>query len=139
MPVQRAVKDIIDTNILISYLIGKELQGFKSYIVSEKIKIVITDQLIEEIKLVTARQKLKKYFDQGSVSEFLALLLLISKKVKVKKIESLCRDPKDDFLLALAKQSKSDFLITGDKDLLELKVYGKTKILRAKDFMERME
>ena len=55
MPVQRAVKDIIDTNILISYLIGKELQGFKSYIVSEKIKIVITDQLIEEIKLVTAR------------------------------------------------------------------------------------
>jgi len=139
MPVQRAVKVIIDTNILISYLIGKELQGFKSYIVSEKIKIVITDQLIEEIKLVTARQKLKKYFDQGSVSEFLALLLLISKKVKVKKIESLCRDPKDDFLLALAKESKSDFLITGDKDLLELKVYGKTKILRAKDFMERME
>jgi hypothetical protein len=37
IPVQWAVKIIIATNILISYLIGKELQGFKSYNVSENV------------------------------------------------------------------------------------------------------
>ena len=43
------------------------------------------------------------------------------------KIE-LCRDSKDDFLLSLAMDSKADYLITGDNDLLDLKTIGKTKI-----------
>lgn len=138
MPSQRAVKVIIDTNILISFLIGKELQGLKDYIVSESIKVIVSDQLFEEIKLVTSREKLRKYFDPDTVVDFLALLKVISKKVRIKKVEPICRDPKDDFLLALAKESKSDFLVTGDKDLLEINVYGKTKIITVRDFTNRM-
>ena len=138
MPSQRSSKVIVDTNLLISFLIGKELQTHKDLIVTKRIKLITTDQLIHELKSVTSREKLKKYFDQNKVSELISLLDVVSDKVKIKKIEPICRDPKDDFLLALSKESKADFLITGDKDLLDIGVYGRTEILTVKKFKEKV-
>ena len=59
-------------------------------------------------------------------------------KVKIKKIDKICRDPKDDFLLALSKESKANYLITGDKDLLYIEVYGRTKIVTVRQFKEKI-
>lgn len=138
MPGQRPIKIIIDTNIWIGFLIGKELHNLKDLIVNEKVKIITADQLINEIKLVTSRDKLKKYFDQDKVSDLISLLDIVADRVKIKKIDKLCRDPKDDFLLALAKEGQVNYLITGDKDLLDLKVYGSTKIVTIQQFKERV-
>ncbi len=139
MPGQKPSKVIIDTNLWISFLIGKELQNLKALIINEKIRLIVTDQLIDELEIVTSREKLKKYFDQDKVAELIVLLNIVSEKVRIRKIEQICRDPKDDFLLALAKESKADFLITGDKDLLELKIYGRTEILTVKNFKEKVK
>ena len=49
----------------------------------------------------------------------------------------MCRDPKDDFLLGLAKKSSADYLVTGDKDLLDLKKYQNTEIITI-DMFERI-
>jgi hypothetical protein len=138
MPNQKPSRIIIDTNVWISFLIGKELQNLKGLIVNDKIKIISTDQLINEIKLVTSRDKLKKYFNQDKVTDLISLLDILTHKVKLKKIDKICRDPKDDFLLALSKESKANYLITGDKDLLDIKVYGRTKIVTVKQFKERV-
>ena len=51
----------------------------------------------------------------------------------------VCRDPKDNFLLALANDGKADYLLTGDKDLLELKKFGKTKIITITGFFNEMK
>ncbi len=88
---------IIDTNLWISFLIGRELQNLKGLILNEKIKLLTTSQLIEELKIVTAREKLKKYFNQEKVAELISLLEIISEKIKIKKVEEVCRDVKDDF------------------------------------------
>jgi predicted nucleic acid-binding protein len=48
----------------------------------------------------------------------------------------LCRDPKDNFLLNLAIDSKADYLVTGDDDLLILDRVENTKIIKMKDFLE---
>lgn len=109
MPGQKASKVIIDTNLWISFLIGKEFRNLKDLIVKDKIRLVTTDQLINELKIVTSRQKLKKYFDQEKVSDLISLLEIVSEKLTIRKIESICRDPKDDFLLALSKESNADF------------------------------
>jgi len=136
MPGQKTGKIIIDTNVWISFLIGRELQDLKDLIVNEKVKIITTDQLISEIRLVTSRDKLKKYFNQDNVSDLISLLDILSDKVKINKIDRICRDPKDDFLLALSRKSRANYLITGDNDLLDLKVYGRTKIVTVKEFKE---
>ena len=43
-------------------------------------------------------------------------------------------DPDDDAVLACAVKSEADYLVTGDKDLLVLGHYGKTKILTPREF-----
>jgi uncharacterized protein len=48
----------------------------------------------------------------------------------------VCRDSKDNFLLALAKDGKADYLLTGDKDLLELVQFGNTRIETLAVFLE---
>ena len=138
MPREKASRIIIDTNVWISFLIGKELRNLKDLIVNDKVKIILTDQLINEIKLVTSRDKLKKYFDQDKVTELISLFDILADKVKLSKIDKICRDPKDDFLLALSKESKANYLITGDKDLLDIKVYGRTRIVTVRQFRERV-
>ncbi len=57
--------------------------------------------------------------------------------VDVRSKVELCRDPKDNFLLALAKDGDADYLITGDADLLVLKEFEKTKIVTLAEFEDR--
>lgn len=49
----------------------------------------------------------------------------------------ICRDPKDNFLLSLAIDGKASYLITGDKDLLDIKVLGKTKIVTMTSYLSK--
>jgi putative PIN family toxin of toxin-antitoxin system len=72
------IKVIFDTNVWISFLIGKRLSLIKNYIVEGQIIIVVTQQLLNEIEYVTSRKKLKKYFPQESVVELIELLETIS-------------------------------------------------------------
>ena len=83
---------------------------------------------------MTSREKLKKYFPKESVKELIVLLETISENVEIKQQHFINRDPKDNFLLDLIDFSKADYLITGDKDLLELKSFMTAKILTPNDF-----
>ncbi len=112
------IRVIFDINVWISFLIGKRLAFIKSFIVDGKFTIVFTDQLLEEIREVTRRERLKKYFPQESVKELIDLLQTIGKNVKIRPTHFINRDPKDNFLLDLIDFSKADYLVTGDKDLL---------------------
>jgi putative PIN family toxin of toxin-antitoxin system len=49
-------------------------------------------------------------------------------------IERTCRDADDDNILQCALESKSEYLVTGDDDLLILHKYGKTKIIKPRQF-----
>lgn len=86
-----------------------------------------------------SRPKLQKYFDQEKITELISLLGIVSEKVQIKKIEQICRDPKDDFLLALSKKGQANYLVTGDKDLLEIGIYVRTEILTVKKFREKIK
>lgn len=56
----KKIKVIFDTNVWISFLIGKRLSTIKQHIVGGNITIVVTGQLLTELKTVTSRDKLKK-------------------------------------------------------------------------------
>ncbi len=115
----KSIKVIFDTNVWISFLIGKRLASIKEYIISGQITIIIAPQLLIEIKEVTGREKLKKYFPKESVDELIELLETIGELIEIEPVHFINRDPKDNFLLDLIDFSKADYLVTGDKDLLE--------------------
>ncbi len=129
MPNQKPIKVIIDTNLWISFLIGKQLLSLKHLLVEQTVQPILSEQLLQEIILVTQRPKLQRYFPQSKVKELIDLLKIIGLSIELKSKVSICRDSKDNYLLALAKDSQADFLITGDNDLLILKQFESTKIV----------
>jgi len=134
----KSIKVIFDTNVWISFLIGKRLAIIKNYISSGQITIVTTEQLLTEIKEVTSRERLKKYFPRESVLELLELLETIAEKVEIKSTHFINRDPKDNFLLDLIDFSKADYLVTGDKDLLVLNPFKSAIILTPASFEKEL-
>lgn len=138
MPDQKPIKVIIDTNLWISFLIGKQLKSLKSLLVEQTIQPILSEQLLQEIALVTQRPKLQKYFPQSKVNELIDFLKIIGLSIDIRSEISLCRDEKDNYLLALAKDSQADFLITGDKDLLVLQQFESTKIVTYQQFSQEI-
>lgn len=135
----KKVRVIFDTNVWISFLIGKRLSKIKQYISDGSILVITTEQLLTEIKTVTSRKKLKKYFPKRSVNELIELLEIIAEKVETTPTHFINRDPKDNFLLDLIDFSNADFLITGDRDLLVLNSFKTAKIVTPTEFEEQFE
>ena len=130
----KSFKVIVDSNIWISFLIGKSLKSLQEYIDSQTVLIVTCNEQIRELTEVFKKPKIKKYFTQEQVREFLELLNESSVNVVIKTKTELCRDLKDNYLLSLAIDSNADFLITGDNDLLILTSIENTKIIKFSDF-----
>jgi len=124
---------VIDTNLWISFLITRDLKRFDEKIKKNRIKILFSLELMEEFIAVAERPKFKKYFDKKDIEQLIELFDVYGEIIDVKSSMKICRDPKDNFLLALAKDGKADVLITGDKDLLELKMVGKTRVVKITD------
>ncbi|WP_249267828.1 putative toxin-antitoxin system toxin component, PIN family [Microcystis aeruginosa] len=80
-------------------------------------------------------EMLQKHFPQSKVQELLELVNIIGLCIETKSKINICRDAKDNYLLALAKDSQADFLITGDQDLLILQQFGITKIVTYQQFL----
>lgn len=84
------------------------------------------------------KPKLRKYFTGDALTDMLESFDAFIDVVAVKSNGEICRDPKDNFLLVLAKDGKATYLLTGDKDLLEIQKFGSTKILTLTHFLDLM-
>jgi len=138
MPENKVVKIIIDTNLWISFLIGKELKELKNLLIEETIQLVISEEIVEEIILVTQRPKLQKYFTPNKVDELVRFLRTIGLFVNITSEVLFCRDPKDNYLLALAKDSDANLLVTGDQDLLVIAKFENTEIVTYQEFLLKL-
>lgn len=136
---EKSVKVIFDTNVWISYLIGKRLASITEYISNGQVIIISTGQLMREIKEVTGREKLRKYFPKQSVSELIRLLEVIALTVDIKPTHFICSDPKDNFLLDLIDFSEADYLVTGDKELLKHNPFKRAHIPTPADFEKELK
>ena len=135
---KKADRVIIDTNLWISFLITKDLKTLDIQVKTGKIRIIFSLELIEEFLSVAHRPKFKKYFSKEDIEQLIDVFEFYGEISQVKSKIELCRDPKDDFLLSLAIDSKADYLISGDNDLLELKTIGKTKIITMTDYLKKL-
>jgi uncharacterized protein len=64
---------VIDTNIWISFLIGKSLTGLTDAIIANRVQVLFSDDLFSELLEVLQRPKFKKYFSSAAIEQLLAL------------------------------------------------------------------
>ncbi|MCL2304771.1 MAG: putative toxin-antitoxin system toxin component, PIN family [Planctomycetaceae bacterium] len=137
---EKKFKIIVDTNLWISFLLSEPTkQRIRRLLLSDKVDILFSKELFNELETTAKRRKFHKYFGVLHIETLLQMLVEVVEIVDVRSFVNICRDPKDNFLLALAKDGGADYLITGDNDLLALKRLGKTKILTLRDFEKIFE
>ena len=128
MSKSKSFKLVIDTNLWISFIISNKLNLLDPLLFAGDTRLLFSTELITGIEETITKPKLKKYFKTNALEEMFYAFEPFIDLVEVESIVTICRGPKDNFLLALGKDGKADYLLTGDKDLLELKKFGKVKI-----------
>jgi len=139
MPKHKPLKLIVDTNLWVSFIISKKLNLLDPLLFAGDARLLFSLELIAEIQETIAKPRLKKYFGTNALEEMLSAFEPYIELIKVESIVTVCRDSKDNFLLALAKDGKADYLLTGDNDLLTIKKFRKTKIISLTSFIEMMK
>lgn len=133
----RGMKIVIDANIIIAAFAARGLcnEIFELCLVQHE--IFLCDTLIREVR----NGLLKKIKVPENIVENI-IKFLESKSHKVKPLEvdkRICRDSKDIMVLGTAGSISADVILTGDKDLLVLKIYKNTKIVTPRQFLELLK
>ncbi len=125
---------VIDTNIYISAIFwGGKPRAIVDLGRNGQVLIFTSLEIQAEID-----RKLRTKFDLSD-EEAAQILLDFSTFTKLittqEKISIIDDDPDDDKFIECAVSSRSNFIVSGDKHLLNLKSYKRIKILKATDFL----
>lgn len=142
---RKTIKAVVDTNVLISGLISSK--GTPSKLLNawnnKLFTLVISPELVQELEIVLQRPKLAKYAIslqeiEGLITSFKKQQIVVSPHAN---ISFHVRDPKDEMIVTCALRN-ADYLVTGDKDLLDLRNSPQIRplvIVTAEEFLKLLE
>ena len=114
----------IDTNVFISTIIKPENRVGMVVVRMRNgdYTLLYSQEMLEELTRVITRDKIwKKYkLTDDTFNAFLNSIIEHGERVQVFTVVNICRDPDDNLLLALALDGKADYVVSVDKDLLDL-------------------
>lgn len=128
---------VIDTNILISAVgwQGNERRVLEKCLLG-KCKLIMSNEIIDELTEVLKRPKFN-FIPSIKKAELLKYVVQISKIVNIKeRLEIIKEDPADNKILETAIAGEADYIISGDRHLLNIKKFRSILILKAKDFLD---
>lgn len=133
---------VLDTNVFISASFVK-ISPIPNLIYSalknQRFILVTSPFIIEEIDDVLNRDYIVKHTGMTAkqrkrfIQEVIDFSLLVSGNPSLQVIKA---DPDDDKFLHAAIEGNADFIVSGDKHLLDLKAYAGIKILTPKGFLQ---
>ena len=125
---------VLDSNVLVSALLGQSGPRRLLLILSREHTIVSSVQMLAELEDVLHRDKFQ--LTDGQIADYLSLIISGSTVLDVANYSKVIKaDPDDDVVLASALEGEADYLVTGDKHLLLLREYHRTKIITVKQML----
>lgn len=126
------MKVVLDSNIYIAAFSSRGLCSSLFELCLENVDIIISEYILSEISRIFSK-KIK--LPDNKVQDIITYLRDQCEIMDHKKLDDkICRDADDDNILALAKGSQADYIITGDDDLLVLKKFHSVKIINPREF-----
>jgi len=127
------LKFTLDTNTLVSATIARGNEFELLRLAKEgKIKIILSLPIIEEFKEVISREKFGFSARQVEqvIKQILSIYELIIPAVKLQVIKD---DPDDDKILECAVRGNINYIVSGDKHLLNLKSHNGIQIIKTRE------
>jgi uncharacterized protein len=116
------VKVVLDANVLVSAAVqaGPSYRIVARWLDRGDFAVVICPALLVEVEAVLDRPRLRKRVEPGVTQLYRATVRRIADVVAdPEAVIAATRDPDDDYLVAPAREHGADWIVTGDKDLLE--------------------
>ena len=117
------MRAVLDTNVFVSGAIqkGASYRIVPRWLGAGDFEVVMRAELLAEVtEVLTERPRLRKWIDLTVAREYVGTIsTLVYLVADPTAIAAATRDVDDDYLVALARESSADFIVTGDKDLLE--------------------
>jgi len=138
------MRAVMDTNLLVSYLIAHRppiAEIVDVHLARGDFTLLTAPVLLEELDHVLQYPRLHRYYDAETRVRFVALVAALSEIVDLpdEAPPRICRDPADDWVIACAYAGNADLIVSGDRDLLDLRRVGRIPILSARQFLERIQ
>lgn len=94
------------------------------WFINDEFHVIICPKLLAETtEVLTKRPHLRRQIELADARRFASTLAGVADLVADPvNIEPMLRDADDDYLVALARAHNANFIVTGDKDLLEWEV-----------------
>ena len=134
------IRAVLDTNVFISAVL---FEGTASQLVEEwsngRFGFLMSRGVLQEYIRVLSYPKFE--LTEREIKEILAEVLFpFITPVKVRPISPVVKeDPSDDMFLALAKSGRADVLVSGDRHLLALGRFERTKIVPISLFLQQLK
>jgi putative PIN family toxin of toxin-antitoxin system len=137
------IRVVLDANVLVSAALASDpaapsVRAFDA-LLDERIEVVGCPALLGEVASVLARGRLRRYLSIDEARRFVADLagVMTLAADPPPPHPTVCRDPDDDYLVALSRAAVVDALVTGDRDLLELEDIG-VAVMTPRELVERL-
>lgn len=128
----------VDSNIYVSALNfgGKPMQLLQKAAAGE-IEVAVSDPILDEVtRVLRDKFKWSEEHLQGAESTIRSIARRVTPG---KTLDVVKDDPDDNRIVECAQASGSEFIVTGDLDLLRMGEYEGIKMVRLSDFMNRSE
>ena len=136
MPEKKLLRVVVDTNVLVSALIGKRLKSIIQEFKNGRFVLIFTETTFEELALVIRRPKFARYFGQKEIDDLIYLLQSQMELISSETNICDCRDWKDNIFLECGVDGVVDYIVSGDPDLLTLNPYQAVPIITPAKFLE---
>lgn len=117
------MRAVLDPNVLVSAAIspaGPPRQILNAW-TNGRFELIISPTVLEELVDVLARPKFRRFISTAIAVAFIdgvaAGAILAADQPEPR---TFSRDPDDDYLIALARSTGAHYIVSGDRDLLDL-------------------
>ncbi len=136
----KKVKVVFDTNVWISIFMEKMLRDEFSRVKTD-LTVYISKDIGLEISKVLQYPQVAKILKKIGMSEndVLRILANNSNKIETKlKLHVINEDTEDNKILECALAAGADFIVSGDRHLLAIGKFRKTRILTPREFFDSL-
>ncbi len=139
------LRAVADANVLISAALARSPQAPSVLTLDAALdgraELITSPALLREIASVLTRPRLRKYLTVDEAARFVADLASQTTLLADPSgpHPAVCRDPRDDYLVALAVTNDAEAIISGDLDLLDI-APGQlaVEVVTPRQFVERL-
>ena len=126
------MKIVLDTNVLIAAFISRGACNELMEYCALNHEVVLSPFILDEFKQKLVR---KFGFTTGEAEDAVHLLESRFEVVKPREVAGpICRDADDDQVIGTALAGDCEYIVTGDKDLLDLRRVKQIRLVSPSDF-----